>query len=81
MVQSVSAYLDVRHIEGPVDLTVIVVHADQVIDAAQACAEKGVPALVVISSGFAETGSAGRARQAALLEICRRSGMRLIGPN
>ena len=81
VVQSVPAYQDVRHIEGPIDLAVIVVHADEVISAAQACAEKGVAAVVVISSGFAEAGPVGRARQATLLEICRRSGMRLIGPN
>lgn len=81
VVQSVSAYPDVRQIEGPVDLAVIVIPADEVIEAARACAEKGVAALVVISSGFAEAGPAGRGRQAALLEICRRAGMRLIGPN
>jgi len=81
VVQSVPAYKDVRQIEGPVDLAVIVVHADEVISAAQACAEKGVAAVVVISSGFAEAGPVGRARQATLLKICRRSGMRLIGPN
>src|SRR5215471_423811 len=81
VVQSVPAYQDVRHIEGPIDLAVIVVHADEVSSSAQACAEKGVAAVVVISSGFAEAGPVGRARQATLLEICRRSGMRLIGPN
>ena len=80
-VQSVSAYHDVREISGPIDLAVIVVPADAVPAAAQACAEKGVGALVVISAGFAETGPAGLTRQEALLEVCRRSGMRLIGPN
>ena len=81
VVQSVSAYPDVRQIEGPVDLAVIVVQAEAVTEAARACAEKGVGALVVISAGFAEAGPAGRERQARLLEICRNSGMRLIGPN
>src|SRR5262249_39385592 len=51
------------------------------VDTARACAEKGVGALVVISSGFAETGPEGGHRQAELLDVCRRSGMRLIGPN
>jgi acyl-CoA synthetase (NDP forming) len=35
----------------------------------------------VISAGFAETGGEGPARQHELLEICRSSGMRLVGPN
>src|SRR5215831_3111956 len=81
VVQSVLAYPDVGRVPGPVDLAVVVVPARHVVDAARACAEKGVGALVVISSGFAEAGAEGRERQADLLEVCRRSGMRLIGPN
>src|SRR5215472_6557567 len=81
VVQSVVAYPDVRDVPGPVDLAVVVVPARAVVEAARACAEKGAGALVVISSGFAEAGTEGRARQAELLEVCRRSGMRLIGPN
>ena len=81
VVQSVLAYPDVRQVPGPVDLAVIAVPARAVVDAARACAEKGVGALVVISSGFAEASEEGRIRQAELVEVCRRSGMRLIGPN
>jgi acetate---CoA ligase (ADP-forming) len=81
VVQSVLAYPEVRLVPGPVDLAVIVVPAAAVVETARACAEKGVGALVVISSGFAEASEDGRARQEELLEVCRRSGMRLIGPN
>src|SRR5207248_4626961 len=42
---------------------------------------KGVRALCVISSGFAETGSAGRERQEQLLALVRAHGARLVGPN
>src|SRR4029078_8374171 len=48
-------------------------------------AEKSVPhavsACVVISAGFAETGSDGRERQERLLALVRAYGARLIGPN
>lgn len=81
VVQSVAAHADVRDVPGPVDLAVIVVPGAGVVDAARACAEKGVGALVVISSGFAEAGPEGRTRQEELVDVCRRSGMRLIGPN
>jgi acetyl coenzyme A synthetase (ADP forming)-like protein len=80
-VQCVPAYPSVEAIPGPVDLAIIVVPAAHVIKTAMECARKGVRALVVISSEFAETGEEGRARQAELLRICRLSGMRLIGPN
>ncbi|MDR7481713.1 MAG: GNAT family N-acetyltransferase [Armatimonadota bacterium] len=81
VVQSVVAYPTVEAIPGPVDLAVVVVPAEHVVETAQACARKGVRALVVISAGFAEVGEAGRARQADLLRVCRAAGMRLIGPN
>ena len=81
VVQCVPAYSSVEAIAGPVDLAVIVVRADEVIEAAAACGRKGVRALVVISAGFAETGKEGQARQAELLRVCRAAGMRLIGPN
>ena len=36
---------------------------------------------MVISAGFAEVGGEGPERQRELVEICRRWGMRLVGPN
>ena len=64
-----------------VDLAIVAVPAESVPDIARECAEAGVAALVVISAGFAEAGPAGAARLAELLEVCRSSGMRLVGPN
>jgi acyl-CoA synthetase (NDP forming) len=81
VVQSIVAYSSVCDVPGQVDLAVIVVPADHVLGVARECAQKGVQSLVVISSGFAEAGSEGRARQQELVRICRSSGMRLIGPN
>jgi acetyl coenzyme A synthetase (ADP forming)-like protein len=81
VVQSVVAYADVEVVPGPVDLAVIAVPAAHVVQVAEACARKGVRALVVISAGFAETGAEGRARQGDLLRVCREAGMRLVGPN
>jgi acetate---CoA ligase (ADP-forming) len=80
-VQSIAAYPDIAAIPGPVDLGVIVIPADHVLEAAKACGEKGVKALVVISAGFKETGEHGKARELELLEVARRYDMRLVGPN
>ena len=80
-VQSVTAYGSVNDVPGPVDLAVIAVPAEGVQDVARQCADKGVKSLVVISAGFAETGEAGMELQRRLMDICRASGMRLIGPN
>lgn len=81
VIQCVPAYPSVEAIAGPVDLAIIIVPAALVIQVAAECGRKGVKALVVISSGFSETGSEGQERQAELLRVCRAAGMRLIGPN
>ena len=75
------AYPSVSDVPGEVDLAVIAVPAEAVAEVARECADKGVPAIVVISAGFAEVGEDGAERQRELLEICREAGMRLIGPN
>jgi acetyl coenzyme A synthetase (ADP forming)-like protein len=81
VVQSVRAYPSLEQIPGAVDLAVIAVPAAAVAEAARQCAAKGVPAMVVLSAGFAEVGEEGRARESELVEICRAAGMRLVGPN
>jgi acetyl coenzyme A synthetase (ADP forming)-like protein len=81
VVQSVVAYPTVLDIPGPVDLAVIAVPAIHVLDTARQCAKKGVKSLVVISSGFSESGDEGVGRQADLLAVCREAGMRMVGPN
>jgi len=80
-VQSVPSYPDIGSIPGPVDLAVIVVPAVHVLEIVEACGQKGVRALVVISAGFKETGASGAKRETELRAAVRRHGMRLIGPN
>ncbi|HEU4976169.1 MAG TPA: GNAT family N-acetyltransferase [Baekduia sp.] len=64
-----------------VDLAVVTAPADAVLGIAEACAEAGVRALVVVSAGFGESGPAGQRRQDRLRDVCRAAGMRLVGPN
>ena len=81
VVHSMPTYKSVDAIPGPVDLAVLVVPADSVLEAAHACARKGVGGLVVVTAGFREMGGKGEARERELVALCRESGMRLIGPN
>jgi acetate---CoA ligase (ADP-forming) len=80
-VAGVRGYRSVAAIPEPVDLAVVALPGDLVLDAAAEALEAGVPALCVISAGFAETGPAGRARQDELLALVRAHGARLVGPN
>lgn len=81
VVQSLPAHRTVTDIPGAIDLAVVVVPAEAVVEAARACADAEVKAVVVISAGFAEAGEVGARRQQELVSVCRDSGMRLVGPN
>ncbi len=80
-VQGIRAYKSISEIPDDIDLAVIAVPAESVLEVAEECGKKGVKAIIVISAGFAEIGEEGRKRQEELLRICRKYGMRLIGPN
>lgn len=80
-VHSIRAYPSVEAIPDEVDLAVVVVPKEGVVEVAEACGRKGVRALVVISAGFREIGGTGAEREEALMEVVRRHGMRLVGPN
>jgi acetyltransferase len=80
-VNSVRAVPSVEAIGEPVDLAVIVVPKERVADVAEECGTAGVRGLVVISAGFREVGGEGIPRELALMEIVRRHGMRMVGPN
>ena len=80
-VQGLPARPDITEVPGPIDVAVVAVAAPNVPETIEACAERGVGAAVVFTSGFAETDAAGAARQQRLGEIARSSGMRILGPN
>jgi acyl-CoA synthetase (NDP forming)/GNAT superfamily N-acetyltransferase len=63
------------------DLVIVAVPADHVLAVARDAAAHGARGLLVLSAGFAEAGPAGAQRQDDLLALCRRAGMRLVGPN
>ena len=80
-VAGMPAYASVADIPDKVEVAIVAVPADSVQDVVLDCAAKGVHGLIVISSGFAETGDEGRLRQRKLVGLARSYGLRLIGPN
>jgi acetyltransferase len=80
-VRGLRAHPAIGAVPGPVDLAVIVVPKQHVLRVAEECGEAGVKGLVVISAGFREVGGEGVARELALMEVVRRHGMRMVGPN
>ncbi len=74
-------YRAVVEVPDPVDLAIIVLSAERTVEVLEGCGQRGVPAVVLIASGFAELGAGGREREAQLREVARQYGMRFIGPN
>ena len=79
--RGIHAYATVAEAPGPPDLAIIAVPADAVAEVVEQCGAAHVGGIVIISAGFAELGTAGRAAEASLVETARRHGMRVVGPN
>ncbi|EHR51958.1 acyl-CoA synthetase (NDP forming) [Saccharomonospora marina XMU15] len=73
------AYASVSDIPGEVDVAVFAIPAKFVPGSLTECGEKGVPAAVMIPSGFAETGN--HELQDEVVEIAHRYNIRMLGPN
>jgi acyl-CoA synthetase (NDP forming) len=49
--------------------------------AVEACGQKQIKGLTIITAGFGETSQSGKDREKALVRLARSFGMRLLGPN
>lgn len=71
----------VREIPGPVDLAVVTIPAAGVMSLIPELKEKGITNMLLITSGFSETGPEGRRAEEELMEAARNAGILVIGPN
>ena len=63
------------------DLALILVNASRVADMLRQCGAKGVPYVIIFSSGFSEVGGGGVDLQRQLADIAREFNIGVIGPN
>jgi acyl-CoA synthetase (NDP forming)/RimJ/RimL family protein N-acetyltransferase len=68
-------------VDSTVDLAVLAVEAERVPTVVAEAGDAHIHGLVVVASGFADTGPAGAQAQAELVRMARGDGMRLVGPN
>lgn len=74
-------YASLAELPETPDLVLILVNASRVADMLRQCGEKGVPYVIIFSSGFSETGGDGVALQKKLADIARQYDIGVIGPN
>jgi len=81
-VQGVKAYSSVEALPERVDLAILIIPAEFIVAELERCGRAGVPAAVILSSGFAEEpGERGIRMQAEIAAIARRYDMAVSGPN
>jgi acyl-CoA synthetase (NDP forming) len=75
------AFKRLRDIGQPVDLAYVMVSTRQVYAVMEEVAELGISNLVILTSGFAEMGSAGLKLERQIVEFAQGHNMMLLGPN
>ncbi|WP_027717032.1 acetate--CoA ligase family protein [Desulfovirgula thermocuniculi] len=74
-------YRSLEEVPGPVDLAVVGVNQLAALEVVEECGRKGVKGVVLVAGGFKETGPQGEALEKRLVEVARRYGMEVVGPN
>lgn len=80
-VQSVAAFPSLSALPETPDLVVVAVPAAGVLAVVREAAALKVPAALIVSSGFGETGPEGRELEQQLRRLARDAKMRIVGPN
>ncbi|WP_163337786.1 acetate--CoA ligase family protein [Desulfopila sp. IMCC35008] len=76
-----AVYTSVADIENSVDLAVVTIPARFVMDLLPQLREKGVKAMLLITSGFRETGEEGARLEEQLVLEAEKNGIVIFGPN
>jgi len=74
-------YKSVSEIKGKVDLAVVTIPASMVMDLIPEFRAKGIKGMLLITSGFGETGQEGVELEKRLVEEAHKAGIIILGPN
>ncbi len=77
----VKTYPSVDQIPDTIDLAMIATPAKTVPSVMEECGKAQVKGVIIVSAGFKEIGPEGRALELKLLEVAKKYGVRVIGPN
>ena len=80
-VLGLESYPDIASIPEHIDLAVIATPAKTVPELVEECGKAEVEGITIISAGFKEIGDEGKKLEDKIIEMRKRYGMRIIGPN
>jgi len=74
-------HTNLNEIPDPVDLAILIVPTQATPQSIEDCAKRGIKAAVIVSAGFREVGADGAALEQQCVDVARKHGVRLLGPN
>jgi acyl-CoA synthetase (NDP forming) len=81
-VRGVKAYRSIADLpENTIDFAVVILKSSIVLDAVKKLSGRGITNVLLVSSGYAETGEEGTRKQIQLQQYCKDHGILLMGPN
>jgi acyl-CoA synthetase (NDP forming) len=80
-VAGIKCYPSLTDVPETPDLVLVLVNASRVTEILRQCGVKGVPYVIIFSSGFSEVGGGGIDLQQQLVQIAREHDIGVIGPN
>jgi len=81
-IHGITAYKSISALpDGTVDLAIVIVKGSIVMDTIGELVKKEIKNVLLVSSGFAETGDEGKDNQDVLRRYCKKKGVVLMGPN
>ncbi|MCE5194987.1 MAG: acetate--CoA ligase family protein [Nitrospiraceae bacterium] len=80
-IEGIKTFPSVSAIREKIDLAVVTVPSHSVPDVLKDCAKADINTVVIISSGFKESGTEGMKLEKKIKEISAEHGIRMLGPN
>jgi acetyltransferase len=74
-------YTNLQDVPDPVDLAILIVPTQSTPQTIEDCAKRGIKAAIIVSAGFREVGAEGAALEQQCVDVARKHGVRLLGPN
>ncbi len=74
-------YSSVLDVKDNIDLAIISVPDKLVIKVLESCGKKKIPTVIIITSGFSESGNEGLEKEKEIIKIAKSYGIRVLGPN
>lgn len=76
-----AVYPNIRAVREEVDLAVISTPRENTLSIVEDCVAAGIKAGIIVNQGYADADEEGEKIQQGIVEVARRGGMRLLGPN